>query len=74
MRFTTLGPRPRGRGLRGNGGVRRGPLDAGRTDAEPEPTFSSIQTEIFDTTDSSGRLACISCHNAAAARLRPGSI
>jgi hypothetical protein len=28
-----------------------------------EPTFSSIQKEIFDTTDSSGRLACINCHN-----------
>ena len=28
-----------------------------------EPTLSSIQKEIFDTTDSSGRLACINCHN-----------
>jgi hypothetical protein len=27
-----------------------------------EPTFSSIQREIFDTTDSSGRLACTNCH------------
>jgi Planctomycete cytochrome C len=27
-----------------------------------EPTFSSIQHEIFDTTDSSGRVACIQCH------------
>lgn len=27
-----------------------------------EPTFSSIQQEVFNTTDSSGRLACISCH------------
>ena len=26
------------------------------------PTFSSIQREIFNTTDSSGRLACITCH------------
>ena len=26
------------------------------------PTFSSIQQEIFNTTDSSGRLACIGCH------------
>ena len=26
------------------------------------PTFSSIQHEIFDTTDSSGRTACIQCH------------
>jgi len=28
-----------------------------------EPTLSSIQKEIFDTTDSSGRLACTNCHN-----------
>jgi hypothetical protein len=26
------------------------------------PTFASIQHEIFNTTDSSGRLACINCH------------
>jgi hypothetical protein len=26
------------------------------------PTFSSIQREIFNTTDSSGRQACITCH------------
>ncbi len=26
------------------------------------PTFSSIQKEIFSTQDSSGRLACSSCH------------
>ena len=26
------------------------------------PTFSSIQQEIFNTTDSSGRQACITCH------------
>jgi cytochrome c553 len=26
------------------------------------PAFSSIQQEIFNTTDSSGRAACISCH------------
>ena len=31
---------------------------------ELEPTFSSIQSEIFDSTDSSGRLACVNCHNA----------
>ncbi len=30
-----------------------------------QPTFSSIQREIFDTTDSSGRLACTGCHTAA---------
>lgn len=29
-----------------------------------EPTFSSIQHEIFDATDSSGRTACTQCHNA----------
>lgn len=29
-----------------------------------KPTFSSIQKEIFDTTDSSGRLACVTCHSA----------
>ena len=28
-----------------------------------KPTFSSIQQEILNTTDSSGRLACINCHN-----------
>jgi hypothetical protein len=27
-----------------------------------QPTFSSIQREIFNTTDSSGRQACITCH------------
>jgi hypothetical protein len=26
------------------------------------PTFSSIQKEIFETTDTSGRQACITCH------------
>jgi hypothetical protein len=31
-----------------------------------EPTLSSIQREIFETTDSSGRTACTNCHNAAA--------
>ena len=29
-----------------------------------QPTFSSIQQEIFNTTDSSGRLACVNCHTA----------
>ena len=28
------------------------------------PTFSSIQSQIFDSTDSSGRAACTTCHNA----------
>lgn len=32
-----------------------------------EPTFASIQREIFSTTDSSGRLACTTCHVAGGA-------
>jgi hypothetical protein len=28
-----------------------------------EPTLSSIQTNIFNMSDSSGRLACIGCHS-----------
>jgi hypothetical protein len=28
------------------------------------PTFSSIQSEIFNSADSSGRAACTQCHNA----------
>jgi hypothetical protein len=28
-----------------------------------EPTFTSIQREIFSTTDSSGRLGCTQCHS-----------
>lgn len=27
-----------------------------------EPTFESIQHEIFETTDVAGRVACVSCH------------
>lgn len=27
-----------------------------------EPTFASIQREIFSTTDVSGRVACVQCH------------
>lgn len=27
-----------------------------------EPTFASIQNQVFETTDSSGRTACITCH------------
>jgi hypothetical protein len=27
------------------------------------PTFTTIQTEIFNTTDSAGRTGCITCHN-----------
>lgn len=33
-----------------------------------EPTFASIQTNIFELTDSAGRNACVSCHNATGAR------
>ena len=29
-----------------------------------EPTFSSIQRDIFTSGDTAGRVACISCHNA----------
>jgi hypothetical protein len=29
-----------------------------------QPTFSSIQREIFSAADSSGRVACTQCHNA----------
>jgi hypothetical protein len=28
-----------------------------------QPTFASIQQEIFNTTDASGRLACTNCHS-----------
>jgi hypothetical protein len=33
-----------------------------------EPTFSSIQRDIFEAPDSSGRPACTSCHNAVLSR------
>ena len=39
-----------------------------------EPTFSSIQQEIFDTTDSSGRAACIQCHRTGGAAAGTGLI
>jgi len=35
-----------------------------------EPSFSSIQREIFQTTDSAGRAACGSCHNPAGGAFR----
>jgi|SRR5688572_13411341 hypothetical protein len=38
------------------------------------PTFSSIQREIFETTDSSGRQACTNCHFVAPGRLTPGGL
>src|SRR5262249_40537784 len=28
-----------------------------------QPTFSSIQREIFETTDSAGRTSCVTCHS-----------
>jgi hypothetical protein len=39
---------------------------------ELTPTFSSIQREIFNTTDSSGRSACIQCHTAGGAAAGTG--
>ena len=33
-----------------------------------EPTFSSIQQNIFSSGDSSGRPACTNCHNAVGSR------
>ena len=39
-----------------------------------QPTFSSIQHEIFETTDQSGRLACINCHTNAGGRLPPAGL
>lgn len=33
-----------------------------------EPTFSAIQRDIFNATDSAGRRACTGCHNATGAR------
>ena len=32
-----------------------------------QPTFSSIQRDIFSTPDASGRVACTGCHNAQSA-------
>ena len=37
-----------------------------------EPTFASIQKEIFETTDSSGRSACVTCHTASRAQFAAG--
>jgi hypothetical protein len=38
------------------------------------PTFSSIQREIFETTDPSGRQACTNCHFVAPGRFTPGGL
>ena len=35
------------------------------------PTLSSIEREIFNTTDSSGRAACTNCHTDAGGRVPP---
>jgi hypothetical protein len=37
-----------------------------------EPTFSSIQRDIFDAPDSTGRKNCTSCHTAAGGRAPSG--
>jgi hypothetical protein len=37
-----------------------------------KPTFSSIQSEIFNKTDASGRLACTNCHNPGGSRFTAG--
>lgn len=38
------------------------------------PTFSSIQQNIFTTTDSTGRAACTNCHTTAGGRTPPSGI
>jgi hypothetical protein len=37
-----------------------------------QPTFSSIQQNVFEATDSSGRAACTGCHNAGRAAFTAG--
>ena len=37
-----------------------------------EPTFSSIQRDIFSSSDTAGRVACTSCHNAEGAVIANG--
>jgi hypothetical protein len=39
-----------------------------------QPTFSSIQREIFETTDASGRAACTQCHTNAGGRTPSGGM
>jgi hypothetical protein len=39
-----------------------------------QPTFSSIQHEIFDTTDAAGRQACTNCHTNAGGRNPSGGL
>jgi hypothetical protein len=38
------------------------------------PTFTSIQREIFTSTDSAGRAACTSCHTTAGGRVPPAGM
>lgn len=39
-----------------------------------QPTFASIQAEIFETTDASGRAACTQCHTDAGGRNPSGGL
>ena len=39
-----------------------------------QPTFASIQHEIFETTDASGRAACTNCHTDAGGRTPSGGL
>lgn len=39
-----------------------------------EPTFSSIQQNIFQTTDSAGRAACTNCHTTQGGRTPPAGM
>ena len=39
-----------------------------------QPTFSSIQHEIFETTDASGRAACTQCHTDSGGRTPSGGL
>jgi len=36
-----------------------------------EPTFASIQRDIFQTTDAAGRTSCVTCHTSAGGRTPP---
>jgi len=39
-----------------------------------QPTFASVQREIFETTDASGRAACTNCHTDAGGRTPSGGL
>jgi hypothetical protein len=39
-----------------------------------EPTFASVQTEIFETTDAAGRTSCVTCHTATNGRVPSGGM